>query len=83
VLDNGLGDHLMFRTILPEIKAKYSNLVLAVCYPEVFMDDGVKMISIAEARTMITDIETQNIYAWCEANNWTGPLTDAFRKMYL
>jgi hypothetical protein len=84
VLDNGIGDHLMFKMILPEIKAKYGKTVIACCYPEVFKDESdVALISIAQAKSIVGSIEPYSVYAWCETNGWTGSLVDAFRKMYL
>jgi hypothetical protein len=90
VLDNGMGDHIMFKTILPEIKEKYSNrkIILGVCYPEIFEDDhDVKLISIHESKEMCSraniDYENFNIYKFCIDRNWKRSLIDAFRKMYL
>ena len=82
VLDNGLGDHIVFRTILPEIKKKYPKLTLATCFPDVFKDDDVKQISIAHAK-QIGSIEQYNVYNWCVQNGWEGTLVDAMRKIYL
>jgi len=86
VLDNGLGDHLMFKQILPEIKKKYANdrLVFAVCYPEVFENEGVDLISIGEAMaTLGTNLDQYNIYKWCIDHQWKTSMVDAFRSMYL
>jgi hypothetical protein len=86
VLDCGLGDHFIFRKILPEVRQKFPShrLVLAVCYPEVFAESSVELISIAEAQFILGNkIEDLNIYKWCWAKNWTKPLIDAFREMYL
>ena len=82
VLDSGLGDHLCFKAILPELKAKYNDLVLAVCYTEVFKGDDVTLISIAEAN-MLGNHSEQNIYKKMWDWNWTGSLEDAYRRMYL
>ncbi len=82
VLDNGLGDHLAFKQILPEMKAKYKDLVLAVCFPEVFKDDGVELISISDAKSR-DNIDKYSIYKWAWDNNWKSSLVDAYRKLYL
>lgn len=84
VLDNGLGDHFMFKSLLPELKEKYGNkLVMAVCYPKVFEDSGVNLISIAQAKGILNSIEKYNIYKYCGERSWTKPLIEAFREMYL
>lgn len=86
VLDNGIGDQIVFKSILPEIKAKYAGtrIVLAVCHPEVFEGiDGVTLASIADAKAALGDLDAHSIYAWCEERNWKRPLVDAFREMHL
>jgi hypothetical protein len=83
VLDDGLGDHLAFKSILPEIRKKYNDVVLAVCYPEVFKDDDIKLISIADAKAM-GDIGKYNIYKFLWDNtDKRYTLQEAFRRMYL
>jgi len=85
VLDCGLGDHYAFKMMLPEVKEKYKdqNLVLAVCYPEVFTDENVRLISIAEAKTLEKNMDKHNVYKFMMDRNWTGRLVDAYRKMIL
>ena len=86
VLDNGLGDHIVFKSLLPEIKSKNpgSRIILAVCYPEVFEDvDGVTLSSIGDAYAAFKDLSQWNIYKWGEEQKWAGSLQDAFRRMYL
>lgn len=82
VLDSGIGDHIMFKKILPQLQEKYNDITLAVCYPFVFEDDNVKLISIAEARQM-TDITHHNVYKWCWDNDWKAEMQGAYLKMYL
>lgn len=83
VLDNGLGDHFIFKKALPDIKKKYENVVLSVCYPEVFVDDtDVTLISIADAQQMM-DITEMNVYKWMWDHNWKQSIEDAYREMYL
>ncbi len=85
VLDNGLGDHLMFRQILPEIKEKYAGqkIIIAACYPEVFEDDGVELISIQQAKDLGIDMDRHNVYEFGMKNNWKDSLIDAFRRLHL
>jgi hypothetical protein len=87
LLNSGMGDHLMFKQILPEVKAKYPDLILSVCYNEVFEDCGVKLISIQDG---INQLASQgrspdefDLYKWCWQNNWKGHFIDAMRQMYL
>ena len=82
VLDCGLGDHLMFKSILPDMMKKYQNLIIAMCYPEVFREDkDVKLISIAEAKAMM-DIEEFNVYKYAWDRNWDKSLIGAYRGLY-
>jgi hypothetical protein len=84
VLDNGLGDHLAFLHLWPEIKKKAEKtrhqIMLAVCYPEVFL--GEPVISIADASRLDKDLEKYSVYNFMVNNNWTGTLVDAFRAMH-
>ena len=81
VLDNGLGDHLAFKKVLPDLQEIYDSIVLATCYPEVFDGCNVRQISIEEAK-MLGSIEPYSIYLWMEKNNWRGSIVNAYRKMY-
>jgi glycosyltransferase involved in cell wall biosynthesis len=86
VLDNGLGDHIAFASILPEIKRKYPNrrVVVAACYPEVFKNDNVSLISIAQAKQMLNGkLEAYDIYKFMWDHQWKTQIVDAFRAMYL
>ena len=90
VLDCGLGDTLMFKTILPEIKEKYKDhqIIMACCYPEVFKDENFQFISIAEMKQYLEvkggpHIDEWNIYkkAWDLGRKMH--LIEVFREMYL
>jgi glycosyltransferase involved in cell wall biosynthesis len=87
VLDNGVGDHYIFKQMLPELKEKHKDkrIVLALCYPEVFEGEtGFEIISIADAKKELGDkFEDTNVYAHCWVTNWKGPVLDAFREFYL
>lgn len=74
ILDAGLGDHLVFKHVLPEVK----NPLIFSCYPEVVPGD-----SIAEAYRLFGDIGQYNIYNRMDQWNWKGSLEDAFRKFYV
>ena len=82
VLDSGLGDHLIFSKILPDMKKKYSDIVIAACYPQVFEDDkDVTLISIADAQQMC-DLEGHNVYKFMWDRTWTRSLEDAYREVF-
>jgi glycosyltransferase involved in cell wall biosynthesis len=86
VLDCGLGDHIVFEKLLPEIRNKFPHhrIVIAACYPEVFKNDNVELISIAEAKWYLGDkIENYSVYKFGYTNHWSLPLENAFRKLYL
>jgi hypothetical protein len=74
VLNNGMGDHIVFTHVLPEIK----NPLVFGCYPEI-----VPCRSIAEAQHLFGDIEMYNIYAKMDRWKWKTSLEGAYRKMYL
>lgn len=87
VLDNGLGDHIVFKAVLPQIlkKNEGKRIVLAVCYPEVFKDiPGVTLASIADAHAAFGNLDTEqfSVYQWCGARNWKRPLEEAFLEMH-
>jgi len=74
VLNNGMGDHIVFNKILPEIK----NPVVFGCYPEI-----IPCKSIAEAYALFGDLDQWNIYKKMAEWNWTESLEKAYRKLYL
>jgi len=74
VLDNGMGDHIVFNKVLSEIK----NPVIFSCYPEI-----VPGRSIADAIRLFGDIGPYNVYQKMDQWNWKGSLEEAFRKMYV
>jgi len=74
VLNGGLGDHIVFNHILPEIR----NPIVFGCYPEI-----IKSRSIGEALSLFKDISQWDIYAKMDRWKWTDSLENAYRKMYL
>ncbi len=84
VLDCGMGDHIALLSVLPELKEKYDNIVIAACYPEIFENESIKIISIEKAKkTLVSDLKEFNIYKKMTDWRWTKHICDAFRKMYL
>lgn len=80
ILDSGLGDHLVFKKVLPDIKKKYGKVLISCCYPEVF--EGEETISIVEGERL-EDKENHSLYRWMEEHNWTKSLEEAYRALYL
>ena len=74
VLNCGLGDHIVFSKILPEIK----NPLVFSCYPDI-----VPGHPIAYAEKGFGNIDQWNIYLKMSQWGWKGSLESAFRKMYL
>ena len=86
VLDNGLGDHFIFKSILPDLVSRNPGklIIVANCFPDVLKDvAGITMASIADARAAFGNLEQWNIYRWCDDRGWRRGLSDAFREMYL
>jgi len=74
VLNGGMGDHIVFTHVLPDVK----NPVVFGCYPEVLPCE-----SIAKAREMFGDIEPYSIYKKMNDWKWKDSLENAYRKLYL
>ena len=74
VLNCGLGDHIVFSHVLPDLK----NPIVFGCYPEL-----IPCRSIAESQHLFGNIDQWNIYKKMDQWKWKGSLEDAFRKLYL
>jgi GT2 family glycosyltransferase len=85
VLDNGIGDHFVFKQLLPKYLEmnKGKKNFFCVCYPEIFSDfPDITLASIADAKTVLGDIDRFNIYKWMIDQKWKGTLSEAFRGLY-
>jgi hypothetical protein len=74
VLNNGMGDHIVFSHVLPEVK----NPVVFGCYPEI-----LPCRPIAEAQALFGDVEAFNVYGKMDQWKWKDSLEKAFRRMYV
>ena len=74
VLNCGMGDHIVFSHILPELK----NPTVFTCYPEI-----VPGRSIAEANALFGNLEQFNVYGKMDQWKWKDSLEKAYRKLYL
>lgn len=83
VLDCGLGDHYAFKNILPSLKKKHKDITIAATYPRAFDDvDGIKLISIHDAKLMFGNIDNYSIYKFMIDHNWNKSLVEAFKALY-
>ena len=87
VLENGAGDHVAFKFILPKVREKFNDhkLILATCYPEIFDDESdITQISISEANDIFHgDLSPFNVYKFMIDHNWNKSLSEAFEALYL
>jgi GT2 family glycosyltransferase len=74
VLNCGMGDHIVFKNVLPDIK----NAEVFTCYPEI-----VKGRPISEAQALFGDLDQWSIYKKMAEWKWTDSLENAFRKLYI
>lgn len=74
VLNNGMGDHVVFSHVLPDVK----NPLIFGCYPEIIPSG-----SIAQAQELFGDIEQFNVYKKMDQWGWKDSLENAYRKLYL
>ena len=84
VLDSGLGDHIIFKSLLPLIYEKYKDykIVLYVCYPLVFEKENVIIDSIANAYLKFGNLDKFNLYKFMADINHKTHLKDAYIKLY-
>lgn len=77
ILDNGLGDHIVFKHVMPKILEIDPNPFVFSCWPDIIPGK-----SIQDARNWLGDIEQWNIYQRMDEWNWKGSLQSAFEKLY-
>jgi len=86
VLNNGIGDHYMFKFILPEYLKKNRNKknIFFVCYPELFNDvPNTTLASIADAKILFgDDLKAYDVYTYMADNRWSKQATEAFKRLY-
>lgn len=92
-LNNGIGDHLAFKQLLPELFLTSDNLLIACVYPEVFWDvQNIQIISLEEGKKIIAERgETEKDYSVYEImqnseKEFRGKgnyILQAYKKLYL
>lgn len=84
VLDNGLGDHWMFKKLLPSLRSKLqpnTKILIGCCYPSVFEgEQQVKTHSIEEVKNKGINIDEFNVYKVAAENKLH--IIDAYKKIY-
>lgn len=90
-MDNGLGDHWMFKPAIEKILKKnvHSMVYVAACYPAVFEDlvskyNNLQLISIADGNTMFgkDKMDSLNVYRYCDQLKWDKHVSKAFEILY-
>lgn len=85
VLDCGIGDHFAFKSILPQLQDKHRGrgLTVAVSHEGILDDEGLELISIADAQQRLgARFEDSNLYKWMAARNWKRPLAEAMLEFW-
>jgi FkbM family methyltransferase len=85
VLDSGIGDHYVFKSVLNEYfeKNKGKTHIFYVCYPEVFKDvPNITLASIADAKILFGELHAHDVYKLMWDCNWKQSLTEAYRQVY-
>lgn len=87
MLDNGIGDHFMFKNILPNLLSRYDFVTISCCFPHVFWESGnYNLISIAEGQSYLRRInkspDDYNIYRFMDLNRQYTHILDGFKAMY-
>jgi GT2 family glycosyltransferase len=77
-VDGGLGDHLIFANLIPDLLKKYSHLIIGCVYPEVF--SSYRAVTVAPVSATKTG-DNDNIYKFCADHNWTQSILDAYKEM--
>ena len=86
-LDNGMGDHYAFKSILPEILEKYKNtkIIIGACTPIAFWDINYPNVVVTNMKEISSFInpDDHNLYKFMFNANWNKSVADAFRAIYL
>jgi len=81
-LSHGLGDHVAFMNIVPELLKRCKTLVLFCVYGEVFQDiENVIVRPLQEAASF--GVKETGLYEWCTRYGWKKHIVEAYKKIYL
>jgi hypothetical protein len=89
VLNNGIGDHYIFKKVLPDLKLKYKTykIILSADHPEIFEADKQLIITDLEIANCYchNDLSSFNIYQFMLIEAKKGNIMNletAYRRMY-
>lgn len=81
-LSHGLGDHLMFVNIIPELLKRCKTLVIFCVFGDVFNNlPNVVVRPLQEAQ--VWGCKETGIYEWMTKYNWKRSMLEAYEKLYL
>jgi len=81
-LSHGLGDHLMFANIVPELLKRCEKLVLFCVWGEAFEDfPNVIIRPLGEAASF--GVKETGVYEWMTKYNWRRSMLKAYEELYL
>jgi len=82
VLDNGIGDHFAFKSILKDVIDKHNHIIISCCYPNAFYDfQNLNLVSICSVPNNLR--EKLNVYKFMQKKSHPINIVDAFRELYL
>jgi GT2 family glycosyltransferase len=81
-ISHGLGDHLSFANLIPDLLKTCKKLVIFCVYPEPFFDiENVIVRPLGEAGTF--GCKETGVYEFMTRYNWKKSLLEAFKKIHL
>jgi len=81
-LSHGLGDHLMFVNLIPELLKRCKTLVLFCVYGEVFMGlPNVVCLPLQDAASF--GVKETGVYEWMTKYHWKRSMLKAYEELYL
>ena len=85
-MNNGLGDHIAFAMILPELieKHKDKRIWIGAAFEDIFKDYDVGLISVFQSLIYHNEkVDDYDIYKFMWDKDWKKPMVEAFRELYL
>jgi glycosyltransferase involved in cell wall biosynthesis len=84
ILNNGIGDHFAFKSILETLVNKFEKIEIFACYPNVFYDNEFENV-VVRCLDEYGDYNRneQNIYLWMKERHWNKSIAEAFESMYI
>lgn len=83
--DMGIGDHFALKGILPTLKERFKErgMIIAIAHEGILEDEGIPLISIAEARQRLgARWDDANLYQWMWRVGSEKPLAEAMLEFW-